>query len=242
MFSINSGEDNGYSAAERMKFAGHNNADTFFGSYMPQLSTVDGISSYWNRKRRTIHLEGFRGLSLHHHPQMLQSLPAKVEADLEADIDFVTINKQLESLKEDLRHSPAGEESQRTFRAELYERRRQLVSEELTKWQKIQPRTITSKADNEGPVVTSLPCWFSRVRRLDPPRDRLAELLFLNVSLRSPEGRVALQDMITLCKENPKVAYRPSLRPVDGLCPTIMCGKEMDTYVCLDHCIPVNEH
>ena len=46
-----------------MKFAGHNNADTFFGSYAPELSTVDGMASYWNKKRRTVHLEGFRGLS-----------------------------------------------------------------------------------------------------------------------------------------------------------------------------------
>lgn len=41
----NNNKNNGYSAAERMKFAGHNNADTFFGSYMPQLSTADGIVS-----------------------------------------------------------------------------------------------------------------------------------------------------------------------------------------------------
>ena len=65
-----------------MKFAGHENSDTFFGSYMPQISTVDGQSSYWGKARRTVYLEGFRGLSLQHHPQMLQSLPAKVETNL----------------------------------------------------------------------------------------------------------------------------------------------------------------
>ncbi|KAL2044983.1 hypothetical protein N7G274_002758 [Stereocaulon virgatum] len=67
-------DDDGYSIAERMKFTGHNNADTFFGSYAPELSTVDGMASYWNKKRRTVHLESFRGLSLHHHSQLLQSL------------------------------------------------------------------------------------------------------------------------------------------------------------------------
>lgn len=237
MSDINIDEDNGYSIAERMKFAGHNNADTFFGSYMPQLSTVDGISSYWNRKRRTVHLEGFRGLSLHHHPQMLQSLPAKVEADLEASADFIAINKELESLKENLRSSSLEEECQpdRARRVELYERKRQLVSKELSKWQKIQPRKITSEPASEASTVANLPCYFNRVRRLDPPRDMLAELLFLNVSLRSYEGRAALQAMITLCKENPKVAYRPSLRPKNGLCPAMGCGRDMTTYVCLYH-------
>ena len=67
----NSTKDNGYSTAERIKFAGHNNADTFFDSYAPELSTVNGMASYWNKKRRTIHLEGFRGLSLHHYSQLL---------------------------------------------------------------------------------------------------------------------------------------------------------------------------
>ncbi|MCJ1278125.1 hypothetical protein MMC21_005940 [Puttea exsequens] len=96
-------DDNGYSISERMKFAGHNNADTFFGSYAPELSTVDGMASYWNKKRRTIHLEGFRGLSLHHHPQLLQSLPSKVEADLDNCSEFISINKEIDILGEKLR-------------------------------------------------------------------------------------------------------------------------------------------
>lgn len=86
-----------------MKFAGHNNADTFFGSYAPELSTVDGMASYWNKKRRTVHLEGFRGLSLHHHPQLLQSLPAKVEADLDNCSEFISVNKEIEMLGEKFR-------------------------------------------------------------------------------------------------------------------------------------------
>ena len=90
--------DNGYSIAERMKFAGHTNPNTFSESYMPQMSTVDGQSSCWGRKRRTIYLNVFRGLSLHYHPQLLQSLPAKLQADLECRADFVTLNSEIESL------------------------------------------------------------------------------------------------------------------------------------------------
>src|SRR5437773_4866447 len=90
--------DNGYLIAERMKFAGHTNPNTFFESYMLQMSTVDGQSSYWGRERCTIHLNIFRGLSLHHHPQLLQSLPAKLQADLERRPDFVALNSEIESL------------------------------------------------------------------------------------------------------------------------------------------------
>ena len=213
-----------------MKFGGHNDADTFFGSYMPQLSTVDGISSYWNRKRRTVHLEGFRGLSLHCHPQMLQSLPAKVEADLETRADFIAIEQEIEALKEKLKRMTIKDESQpdRARREELYWQKRQLVSEELNKWQKAQSRKIKSDTDSEVPAVASLPSYFNRIRRLDPPRDQLASLLFLEAPLRSTEGRRALEDMIRLCRENPQVAYRPSLRPKAGRCPISGCAKEMD--------------
>ena len=225
--------DNGYSIAERMKFAGHNNADTFFGSYAPELSTVDGMASYWNKKRRTVHLEGFRGLSLHHHPQLLQSLPAKVEANLDDCADFVSINKEIEMLGEKLRGITLEDEAQpaRARREELYWRKRQLVSEELSKWQQIQPRKIASNTEDEAPQVASLPSYFNQIRRLDPPRDRLASVLFLNVPLRSVQGRGALQDMITLCKENPRVAYRPSLRPENGRCPVPQCARDMDRFV-----------
>lgn len=231
--NTDSAKDSGYSIAERMKFAGHNNADTFFGSYACELSTVDGMASYWNKKRRTVHLEGFRGLSLHHHPQLLQSLPAKVEANLDNCADFVSINKEIEILGEKLRGITLEDEAQpaRARREELYWRKRQLVSEELSKWQQIQPRKIASNTEDEAPQVANLPSYFNRIRRLDPPRDRLASLLFLNVPLRSVQGRSALQDMITLCTENPRVAYRPSLRPENGRCPVPQCARIMDRFV-----------
>ena len=83
----------------------------------------------------------------------------------------------------------------------------------------------------------SLPSYFNRIRRLDPPRDRLASLLFLNLPLRTVQGRSALQDMITLCKENPPVAYRPSLRPEKGRCPVPQCARDMDRFVYLSFLI-----
>lgn len=71
----------------------------------------------------------------------------------------------------------------------------------------------------------------NRIRRLDPPRDRLETSLFLNAPLHSAQGRSALQDMITLCEENPRVAYRPSSRPENGRCPVPQCAREMDRFV-----------
>ena len=65
------------------------------------------------------------------------------------------------------------------------------MSEALSKWQKIRPRKIKPDTDSGAHAVASLPSYFSRARRLDPLRDRLASLLFLEAPLRSLEARRA---------------------------------------------------
>jgi hypothetical protein len=193
------------------------------------MSTVDGAASYWGLKRRTIYFEAFRGMSLQWHPQMEQSLPAKVQYDLAQRPDFVALSKEIKDLGEKLKDLIVEDEIKTTRgrRDELYLQRRQILSDELNKWQKVQSRNLT---DDNSPVASRL-SFFNRIRRLDPPRDRLASTLFLHVSLRSEEGRSALRDMIALYKDNPKVAYRPSLRPSHGHCPVATCAQEMDTFV-----------
>ncbi|KAI9774214.1 MAG: hypothetical protein M1839_001760 [Geoglossum umbratile] len=184
------------------------------------MSTVDGQSSYWGRERRTIHIDVFRGVSLHHHhPQLLQSLPAKLQADLEHRPGFVALNTEIESLSAKATVATTDDERKqaRDRRNELYWQRRQLVVAELRKCQKNQPLNLAT-ADGIDSFIRPL-TYFDRVRFLDPSRDRLASSLSLNVPLRSEEGRASLHDLITLCKENPEVGYRPSLQPKMGRCP-----------------------
>ncbi|KAL8823038.1 MAG: hypothetical protein Q9191_006238 [Dirinaria sp. TL-2023a] len=97
---------------------------------------IQGAGSFSNRtKRRTVHLKGFRDLSLHHHPQLLQSLLAKVKADLDNCSEFIFVNKKIEMLRKKLRGIKTEDEAQpaRARREELYWRKRQLVVEELSK-------------------------------------------------------------------------------------------------------------
>lgn len=44
-------------------------------------------------------------------------------------------------------------------------------------------------------------------------RHRLASSMFLNARLRSAEGRMVLYDMVSLCKQEAKVSFRPGLEP-----------------------------
>jgi hypothetical protein len=193
------------------------------------MSTIDGAASYWGLKPRTIYFEAFRGMSLQWHPQMEQSLPAKVQDDLAQRSDFVALSQTIKDLGEELKGLNLGHKIKtiRSRRDELYLQRRQLISDELNKWQKLQSRKVT----DENSPVASRPSFFNRIRRLDPSRDQLASTLFLHAPLRSTQGRNALRDMIALYKENSKVAYRPSLRPSNGRCPVATCNEEMEKFV-----------
>ena len=218
-----------------MKFGGHTDPNVFFHSYMDDTSTVDGQSNIFGGKRRTVHIDAFRGLSLQYDPQRLHSLPAKVEDDLSRRLDFIQISKELAALGDRLQElgTSGGNEGQevRNRRRQLYLARCKLMSDELSQWQAIQPRKIALEGAKPEPSVGPRSNFFNRVRHLDPPRDRLASSLFQHVSLRSPQGRIALHDMITLCRENPQVAYRPSLRPVNGRCPVPSCARTMIKFV-----------
>ncbi|EZF37596.1 hypothetical protein H103_07933 [Trichophyton rubrum CBS 288.86] len=56
-----------------------------------------------------------------------------------------------------------------------------------------------------------------------PERKRLSKLLFMPVSLRSPEGRQAIKDMVTLCQKERAVSDHPALMPENGRCPVTKC-------------------
>jgi hypothetical protein len=123
---------NGYSEAERKKFAGHR-CDIFLPAYAASMSTIDGAASYWGLKPRTIYFEAFRGMSLQWHPQMEQSLPAKVQDDLAQRPDFIALSNKIKELGEKLK-GPTSEDDIKNIhrhRDELYLKRRQLMSDEL---------------------------------------------------------------------------------------------------------------
>jgi hypothetical protein len=70
--------------------------------------------------------------------------------------------------------------------------------------------------------------YFKRVvAHMVPKRDRLARTLQLAISLRSPKGISALQDLIALRTNDSRVAYQEVLRPVKGRCPVWNCSMEI---------------
>ena len=126
---------------------------------------------------------------------MLQSLPAKVEIDLESRVDFANLNKKMDMLDKKLQNVIINMQNQknRIRRKKLYWKKRQFVSEKFNKWKKIQTHKMIDNAKNDASSVASRPSYFNRVRRLDSPRDRFAFSLFFHVFLRSPQSRTTFQ-------------------------------------------------
>lgn len=213
-----------YSETSRMKFGGHMNRDTHGRSYAHPLSDVDGPATYLGIARREGHIKNRRGMEIHRNTQLYQALPAKLEFEFEDRHDIVCLTNEIAKL--DLRVKAVKDPQERSQieleQQRIQNKKRQLYMEELRCQQKHQ---LSEPAINGSEQARF---HFQYTRRVMPDRDILARLLPNCVDLRSKDGREALRAMEAICRQDCTVAYRHSLRPIDGQC---ICKKFIDTYV-----------
>jgi len=191
--------------------------------------SVDGQNSFLNQPLRTDFIEDMRGISLHCNPELWQSLPAKMQHELQQRPDFIALQEKLTNLNNNIT-TTTDEETGRKLRAQrkdLYAEKQQLINDELKKCRKSQPR----KYPSQGGQKDCHRSFFNRVRHMMPERDRLARTLLLPFPLRSSEGRAALEDLIALYRNDSRVAYQPVLRPVLGCCPVPRCEQKIQRLV-----------
>ena len=191
-----------------MGHGGHLNPSTHRNYYQPNNPGTDGQDAYLGGKLRTIVADLFRGMTVSHNPNLLQSLPAEQKHDFETSPGFAATTEELENLK----GQPPSEERKRR-RRELYAARKKLKKAGLRKTQKSQPRGHPSTATAEIQSIGGHRARFARFHRLTPLRGRLAKSMFVVGWLRSPEGRSVLQDLINLYQQETEVAFRPGLEP-----------------------------
>ncbi|EGD97859.1 hypothetical protein TESG_05363 [Trichophyton tonsurans CBS 112818] len=153
-------------------------------------------------RRYDIH-EHLRGLSLRRNPTLHQTLPAQLQHDLKKCPEYVKIESKIE----DIKHQRELQNERRGF----YSERSKLLDQELDKWQKQQILDCKPGAKDEDSSALSYLESFERVSHLMPERKRLSKLLFMPVPLRSPEGRQAIKDMVTLCQKGSAVSDHPAL-------------------------------
>ena len=189
-----------------MKHGGHKDERTFGDSYMPNNAGTDLQGGYFDGKVRSIVNDRFRGLTLHRNPELWHTLPAKKQYELENSPEFSAIQEEIETLVAKAKTDPTA----KNHRNALMAQRRKLVSDELCRCQRLQPSKLSARPD-DAELMGYHRTQFHRVRRLMPERDRLASKLFLVAPIRSDEGRSVLRDMITLCRQDAEVPFRPGL-------------------------------
>ncbi len=211
-----------------MKHGGHKDERTYCDSYMPNNAGTDLQGGYFDGALRSIVNDRFRGLTLHRNPELWQALPARKQHELENNPGFTAIEDEIEALAPMAKTDPAA----RDRRQALMAKKRKLVSEELCRCQKLQPSKLLANPD-DADLMGYHRSHFHRVRRLMPERDRLASNLFLVAPIRSDEGRSVLRDMITLCRQDAEVPFRPGLEPEKCTCLMADHKLELNRFVFL---------
>ncbi|KAM7184935.1 hypothetical protein V8F33_012701 [Rhypophila sp. PSN 637] len=197
--------ENGFSNDELLKFAAHTNQITRTRDYLSSICGIDGQASFLGTQLRRDMAEDFRSATVRRNPELFLSLPAQQQDEPQERPEYIEI------------------------RAELYERKRKLVRQELLNIQKTQERTHPSDSTKSFHTDQHR-TRFGRLRHMMPHRSSLADLLFLNAPLRSAEGIQAINHLISLIREPSNVAYQQSLQPRQGtgLCPTPGCTEHVE--------------
>lgn len=190
-----------YSSTQRMTHAGHQSIATHRQYYAPNNGT-DGQAAYTGDNVRSLVADLFRGLSLTRNPDLWQTLPAEKRYELENREEYIQIENDLQNLK--------GLPAQRV---PLYNQRRKLIDSQLRECQKTQTRKPLPEEVDGTYFMGSHQSQFSRARRMMPVRQRLAENIFQEATLRSGLGRQVLGDMIALCRQEHEIEIRPGLEP-----------------------------
>lgn len=194
---------------------------TYCDSYMPNNAGTDLQGGYFDGKVRGIVNDRFRGLTLHRNPELWQALPARKQYELKLTLEFTAIEAKIEALAAKDKADSTAKDSRNALMAQ----KRKLVSEELCRCQKLQPRKLLASLD-DAELTGYHRTQFHRVRRLMSEHDRLASNIVLIAPIRGDEGRSVLRDMIALCRQDAEVPFRLGLEP--ERCSCLMADHKLD--------------
>ncbi|KIW35978.1 uncharacterized protein PV06_11714 [Exophiala oligosperma] len=195
----------GYSINERMRFGAHRNQGTYAAAYQSTISTVDGQATFFelDRQNQRLH-ELFRGYSLRRNYNHWPTLPEYRRQQLEEFGPAATDQKAVPAVDErgcDMK-----------MRQSLYDQKRQTRDRALRIHQTCPPAEFMISDD--FPYESD----FVYTRKLMPERDRLAENLFKEGSLRDRVGRTIMDDLVRLLQTKKSQTYCRGLNSSLDVC------------------------
>lgn len=171
-----------------MKFTAQRNIKTLTGYYLYDLTTVDGAVCYLGLEPRKDLTEDFCSATMMRNPDLLQSLPSKLQEELENRDEYVALSRQIENLilQIGIADNQAAIGRLKDEQAKAYKSRAKLERQEREKFRQSQKRV--PKAQREAHRQSDWRrTYFDCIRYMIPERDRLARNLSLRVPLCSPE-------------------------------------------------------
>lgn len=103
-------------------------------------------------------------MTLSCNPELWQSLPAEKQHEFDNSPNFIAIKQELEKLSSEHKDDPVARDRRRR---ELHTQKRKLVSAELRRCQKLQPRKPLSKLQKTEQIGHHR-TQFTRARQLMP--------------------------------------------------------------------------
>lgn len=199
-----------------MRFGGHRNQGTYAAAYQSRISTVDGQATFFelDRQDKRLH-ELFRGYSLRRNYNHWPTLPEYRRHELE----------KLEPAAADQEADPSMDErgSDMKVRQRVYDQKRQTRDRALRNHQ------TCLQAETLIPDDFLYESDFVYTRKLMPERDRLAENLFKEGSLRDPVGMTIMDDLVRLLQTKKSQTYCRGLNSSFDACDT--CHQQRIGYV-----------
>jgi len=193
------------------------------------MNTIDGAASYLGMDIDHNLTEDFRSATMKWNIDVPLELPAKEQAELEQQEEYISLTQLIESLTLRIEDGDTTEahELYKAQRAQAYAKQRKLEKIKLRDYQKNLPMEYPT--EREAHEQSN---WrrnhLSRILHMMPERQRLLSTMSLRVPLRSPGGISTLRDLIALRTSDCRVAYQAVLRPKDGRCPVPSCRIEME--------------
>jgi hypothetical protein len=217
---------------------GHSSTKIYDQSYASRIVETDALSAFLGHgssKGHADYVEAIRSISHRRDGNAPQHLTCAERRKLDEHPDMININQEIELLTKQIQRKPTEYPMESQARQSLYNRKREMVRAATSSFKETwfsqrfeheAQRHLQLTYTHQGSTATPpSPSLFSLVRHLMPERSRLADTLHLKRDLRSDDSRASIQDLLALCVDDHRVAYRPDKRPVNGLCPITECSK-----------------
>ncbi|KAI0467050.1 hypothetical protein F4859DRAFT_507006 [Xylaria cf. heliscus] len=199
--------DSGPLIGQVAKFAAQRGVNTLVNHYLHTLTTIDGAAYYLGLQPRNDRTEEFRtAITMKKNPVLQQSMPSKLQDELESREDYVAMTRQINDLTLQIKTTTddAGLDRLKNKRIKFYNSRKKLRYEEREK------------------------AHVDSIRHMMPERDPLARNICLRAPRRSTEGISVIKDLIALSTGNHQVAYQDVLQPVDVVCQAPGCSVKVE--------------